>query len=99
MSFWLCKKLQLKNSIVSDKNGEPTLETKRNSLVINCHNIYKLTTWRENCDMQLIVSEEKVVNYTATYATNTDKTSQTLEDFFSEILKDPNSNILKFVQK
>ena len=49
--------------------------------------------------MQLIVSKEKVVNYTAKYATKAETRSQTLKDIFSEILKDPNCNILKYVQK
>ena len=97
--FGFPKKLQLKTSIVFDENGEPTLETKRNDPVINSHNIDQLTSWRANCDMQLIVSKEKVVNYTAKYATKAETRSQTLKDIFSEILKDPNSNILKYVQK
>ena len=63
--------MQLKTSIVFDENGEPTLETKRNDPVINSHKIDQLTTWRANCNIKLIVSKEKVVNYTAKYAIKT----------------------------
>ena len=58
-----------------DDKGEPTIKTKRNDPVINSHNVDQLRLCRTNCDMQLVVSKDKIVRYTAKYAAKAETVS------------------------
>ena len=89
------KPLQEKTTIIYKEN-EPELVTRRNDPRVNSHNQLQLSSWRANCDMQLITSKEKVTRYAAKYATKSEPRSKPLVDL---IEKRSDNDALKTVQR
>ena len=94
------KDLQPVTTIVT-KDGEPTLLTQRNDSLLNNYNPVQLSAWRGNCDMQLIVSWKRLLNYCAKYATKPETRSKALKSVHGNVIKSlkEDDSLLKVVQK
>lgn len=75
--------------------------TARNDCLLNSYNPVQLSAWRENVDMQYIVSRQRVINYIAKYATKSEPCSKGLKAVYSNIMQNvkDDGNILIVVQK
>lgn len=68
-------------------DGEPKVVTARNDSLLNSYNPVQLSAWRANVDMQYMVSRQRVVQYVAKYAAESEPRSRTLREVFSKIMK------------
>ena len=57
-----------------------TLETARNDPAMNSANDLQLVFWMGNCDMQVILDEDRAAEYMAKYTAKAEKMSKTVED-------------------
>ena len=75
--FGYPKPLQQVTTITTE-NGDPSLITARNDCLLNSYNPVQLSGWRENVDMQYVVSRRRVINYVVKYATKSEPHSKSL---------------------
>ena len=86
---------------INMEGSTPTLLAQRNDFLLNSYNPVQLSTWRDNVDMQYIVSRNRVLNYIAKYAAKSEPRSKGLKAVYGNILKSmkDNGSFLKMVQK
>ena len=98
--FGYPKPLQQVTTITTE-NRDPSFITARNDCLLNSYNPVQLSGWRENVDMQYVVSRRRVINYVAKYATKSEPRSKSLKTVYSTIMKSlkDDDKSLKVVQK
>ena len=79
----------------------PIINSQRNDEYLNKHNKWSLTTWRANCDRQLLLDYQSVLKYTTKYVSKSEKPSlqmiQSLEQI--ELYSDNFDNVSTLINK